>query len=460
MSFFGLFNCCSKPENQKPIEANVFALSEKGKNDLQNEDNISSNIKGSNKNNIDKICEDGKRTKSKNNSNEHMYSFISDNESNKEERESKNSFIQMNEIPLFENKTKNDADNNPSLFSGEGPPSYSKNKRNSDLPKRISYRKSSSNDDNFSNKDKNKTKETDKDKPKDNDYSISGNSPKHLNYEFNFNTVINEEEIELAPKLIVQEKNNSGIFNGKIYHIDAGGESNKEKKNGIVLFGPLIEDDKELEGEDNLQNDIIVYFNKIKSNLKHYFAIYYNSEKASYYLQNMNNDFKRNKYFIYTKISHELILDKEYINEDKQKNSVLFILGEIFISINFEKRNIIQDALDETFKNKNEIQIRVYINKNKNDFQEYKFNEDSERITVGREGCIINIDNRFVSRIHCTIYFKKEIGYWIIEDGDCNGKHSTHGTWLLVSDKYMFNTIEDEFEFKIGNQYFTVNVDE
>ena len=51
------------------------------------------------------------------------------------------------------------------------------------------------------------------------------NQKKKKNKEINidFDNIVLDEEIELAPKLILSEVNNSNLFNGKIIHIDASG---------------------------------------------------------------------------------------------------------------------------------------------------------------------------------------------------------------------------------------------
>ena len=105
-------------------------------------------------------------------------------------------------------------------------------------------------------------------------------STDNLILDFDFSAVILDEEIEIAPKFIVKEKKNNGLFNGKQYEIDAGGEINspRKKRDGIVLFGPPLSSDE----TQDYENDIVTNLSNKKTSLKHYFAIYYSREKASY----------------------------------------------------------------------------------------------------------------------------------------------------------------------------------
>ncbi|MCQ2818285.1 MAG: FHA domain-containing protein [archaeon] len=475
MSFFNFFKCCTRPENQKANEANVFALSDKDGSQIQNNEMSSSLLQNNKIKTGNNSIVEGKKT-NPNNSMEQRYSFIaSENESKKEESESKKGLNSKREIPMFEKEDKLNFDNPPIFNQEDGPPDKSdsirgRNKNSSDLPIKLNQINSnqSENEGSKSNRSSkisnsvhshisNSIQENEKNSEKEKECNSSIVS-KDTGYDFDFNTVILDEEIEIAPKFIVEEKNKCGLLNGKIYHIDAGGEKNspRSKRDGIVLFGPEIEKE-----EDEYQNDIIVNLAKKKTNLKHFFAIYYNRKKVSYFLQNMNTDFTNNKFFIYAKIRSNLILDDKYLGESQSK-SIFLILGEVFVSISLNLKT--EEGEEESGRSQidlsKDMTIKIFTDKKKQEFSEYHYDSESEKITIGREGSTIEIENKFLSRIHCCIYFNKEIGYWVIEDGDGDGKKSTHGTWLFVTDKYMINTLDNEIEFKIGSQCFTLKLEE
>ena len=250
-----------------------------------------------------------------------------------------------------------------------------------------------------------------------------------------FDNIILDEEIELAPKLIISEINQSNLFNGKIIYINASGcnEGLRQKRDGMTFFG-LNEYEK-----DEIVNDIIINLEKdIK--LTKLFVIYYDRKRAHYYIQNLNNDVKENKFLMYIKIYNDYYLS----NEDTLNNYL--ILGRNLISFNLDNDN---DLNIKIFEDKNEF--------NRNKYKEYKFNSSNPHISIGRENCTINLDNPFLSRVHCTFFYNKYINKWRLCDGNGNKKSSTYGTWYILNgNKFELSSLLYDYEVKIGEQLFNI----
>ena len=75
------------------------------------------------------------------------------------------------------------------------------------------------------------------------------------------------------------------------------------------------------------------------------------------------------------------------------------------------------------------------------------------KIYIGRDPeCDITIEDSLLSRIHCTIIYRENVG-WVMRDGkyidgETEGKQSTNGTWLYLMEE---TPIFDGMIFK-GNQ--------
>ena len=191
--------------------------------------------------------------------------------------------------------------------------------------------------------------------------------------------------------------------------------------------------------KDEIVNDIIINLEKdIK--LTKLFVIYYDRKRAHYYIQNLNNDVKENKFLMYIKIYNDYYLS----NEDTLNNYL--ILGRNLISFNLDNEN---DLNIKIFEDKNEF--------NRNKYKEYKFNSSNPHISIGRENCTINLDNPFLSRVHCTFFYNKYINKWKLCDGNGNKKSSTYGTWYILNgNKFELSSLLYDYEVKIGEQLFNI----
>ncbi len=249
-----------------------------------------------------------------------------------------------------------------------------------------------------------------------------------------FDNIILDEEIDSAPKLILSDSKNSNFFNGKKIKINASGciEGLRKKRDGITIFGL-----KQNENEDII-NDIIVNLNEENDNLLNkLFAIYYDRKKVHYYIQNLNYNIKNNKFIICIK------LYDYYINND-EKCLKYFLLGHTIISI---------FILDD-----NSINIKIYNSSNNKKNNEYKYYISDSPISIGRENCLININHNHLSRIHSTLLYDSYKNKWKIIDGDEKGKFSSHGTWIILSDNKFELDYSNNYEVKIGKQFFNIKI--
>ena len=249
-----------------------------------------------------------------------------------------------------------------------------------------------------------------------------------------FDNIILDEEIELAPKLIISDYKNSNLFNGKIIKIDASGFNNgfRQKRDGMTIFGL-----KKMENNEII-NDIIVNFNEQSNySINTLFVIFYDRKKAHYFIQNLNNDIKNNKFMMYIKI-YEYYLENDKYNK-------YFLLGNTIMSVLVSKDNI--------------INLKIFDDKNHEKFNEYKYRINNSPISIGREGCLININNPRLSRTHLTFIFDNSKNKWKIIDGNGLGKYSTHGTWFILSNKkFDLCSNSEDNEVKIGNQKFLIKI--
>jgi pSer/pThr/pTyr-binding forkhead associated (FHA) protein len=78
----------------------------------------------------------------------------------------------------------------------------------------------------------------------------------------------------------------------------------------------------------------------------------------------------------------------------------------------------------------------------------FEFNKSDCPITIGREGCNINIKDKNLSKTHCIIsHLENNKSKWVVDDGD-GIKPSKNGTWILERDCFK---ISDETIVRIGS---------
>ena len=253
-----------------------------------------------------------------------------------------------------------------------------------------------------------------------------------------FDNVILDEEIELAPKLTLTDYKNSNLFNGKIIKIDASGYKNslRGKKDGKTYFGIKNNFDKK-------ENDIIIniYDKKIKNNPL--FVIFYDKNKTRYFIQYLNNDFNNNKLYMTIRIYNELFINKDEIR------LLYLILGKILITLSIGEND---DLCFKIYKNSisNNIENRRIL--------EYNFKISDSPITIGREKCSIILENNFISRVHTTFIYGNN-NKWCLFDGNEKRRHSTHGTWIILNNNFFeLNPLNENYEVKIGEYAFNISI--
>ena len=272
------------------------------------------------------------------------------------------------------------------------------------------------------------------------------------------NIIIYDEEINKSPKLVLMEINKSNIFNGKIIKIDASGYQNglRKKRDGFTFFGINNKKNNENENKENeeILNDIIINLKK-KNNIKNLdrlFTIYYYKQTGHYFIENLNKDLNQNKYFMYIKIYNEFYINENYFE------TVYMLLGHLLVSVTVKGQKLLTIRV---YKNQT-IDENISQNNNNNNnnklFVEYNYTSKRFPITIGRENCTINAENKFLSRHHCVVYYDFTKEKWCISDGNGKGKKSSHGTWIMLNKKNKFELNEnDEFyEVKIGEQKFKI----
>lgn len=259
------------------------------------------------------------------------------------------------------------------------------------------------------------------------------------------NEIILDEEIELAPKLTLKGKGDKNdIFKGKTIHIDAAGEqkSLRNKRDGITFFGIMEKKN------DTYINDVLLNFES-ETTLKRIFAIVYNRKTSNFYLYNLNNDFNLNPFLLYIKIGHEFLIENPSIDNEAPFTTNL-LLGHLLTSLTITP---VQNEISE-------LVIKIFLNKSKNSFQEFKFTNKNSPITLGREHCNICIENKYLSRTHTTFIFDKFKKSWCVFDGNAKGKHSFHGTWLILNNggKFKLSNVDNLYEVRLGNQGFSIEI--
>jgi len=441
--------CCHKGEEK-------YEIIENNLNEEKNYKKIKSKTSNSNKTNSNSkntIMDSNKK-----------YSFIISNSSlinnqeknTKNEKENKSENISENQKIIFSNEQNNEI-NNSNIFLSENENSLintfkKDNKKEQTIISNIIFDNSFTSENSSSLKNithiLNETKSN-----KSSKQILRETKPLLFNSSFqkekkkkkneinlDFDNVILDEEIELAPKLTLTDYNNSNLFNGKIIKIDASGcnEGLRQKRDGMTIFG-LKENEK-----DKIINDIIVNLEENNNfELSKLFVIYYDRKKISYFIQNLNNDIRNNKLIMYIRVYDT------YINDEQNYNLKYFLLGHTIISI-----SILED---------NSLNIKVFDNQKDeydNKCNEYKFHTSNSPISIGRERCLININQKFISRIHANLIYNSYKNQWKIVDGNGKGKFSSHGTWIILSDnKFELNSNSSNYEVRIGKKVFNIKIE-
>lgn len=223
-------------------------------------------------------------------------------------------------------------------------------------------------------------------------------------------------------------------------------KSLRNKKDGFVFFGYLPNNSgNEQENvldiqlppkEADLSTLSLGNTSAINQFIGKYFQIFFNPENLKYYL--LDSGFC---YGTFVKIQSETILkDNTLINIGNSYISVSigFEDDTIFSEPNIELNKKIPSQPNKDYNNNLNLKI---MSKNVT-YDPVNFQPTKSSIRVGRsQNCEVVVEDNMLSRIHCTIEFRKNVG-WVIRDGVYNSnkdgnievKASTNGTWLFASE--------------------------
>ena len=307
------------------------------------------------------------------------------------------------------------------------------------------------------NKNKNNNKELDKVKryinnKNNEDNSFSSFSSKQINKGIVIFGYRPDKKNKQPIKEQLYIENNNKKYN-KIKRVEKSSK-NKESINTIYdnfnfdnidIQVPPWDDDKEKEKITqlstliNTNQNINLNMSNFFGNKKYgcFFYIYFNPDYMKYYVKDCGMS-----YGTFINIQNEIILKDNYIIN----------IGDTFLAIsigienkalfnkqkdNFLLKNKIMSISDSEYNNNLNLKI---ISKDKT-YDPVNFLPTKSKIKIGRGlNCEIVIDDILLSRVHCTIEYKNNIG-WIIRDGYKNKENieesmdirsSTNGTWLYA----------------------------
>ena len=206
------------------------------------------------------------------------------------------------------------------------------------------------------------------------------------------------------------------------------GKSLRNKKDGNTYFGILSP--KKENNDINIDFSTIDFLNNInnfKDNDIQYgrqFKIRFDINENCYFIKDCSYG---SGYGTFMKIINETkIKDNTLINIGD--NYVVFTLG---VDDNYENSENVENV--ENIENEKVLGIKVFRGEINN--YSYVFNQkQTKKITIGKnENCNIVLEDNILDDIHCTIEYKKLLG-WFINDG-YNNKKSENGTWLGFSEE-------------------------
>jgi len=242
-------------------------------------------------------------------------------------------------------------------------------------------------------------------------------------------------------KLTIKNKNGleNSLLKRKANRKGKNKDKEKEKEeSNIVYFGFQREDD--LDKNPNIDYLLYpkedFYDNKF---IGRHFQIRYDTKEKLYYIKDLGFGFGT-----FIKLTKDI----------KIKDNFLINIGETYIVFSLNK-NEEENENNKEIDEKNKINIKVFSGDEKCD--NYNFDCFSNpTIIIGRnEYCDVSIDDKMLSRVHCSVYFvdseKEEEGGWYLKDGNLEGKKSTNDTWFYSAEETL---IEDKMIFKTNHNLF------
>ena len=265
--------------------------------------------------------------------------------------------------------------------------------------------------------------------------------------------VITEDVNERYPNLLIKEIEGKCLNKNNLIITPAGlKNSPRYYGDGIVFFGRKLFDDT----NKYIINDVILVnlptFHPLYKYDNHFFVIFFNSKKRTYFIRTYTEQFERDNnsdevnscekthsfslnYFMVKIVSPYILSNKEFIVIN---DKVMFV--EI-------------SSLSNDYSLLN-IMIIPKHNK-KTEMKSYVFSsQDKKRVVIGREtNCdIVFENNKNISKIHCTFYYKSADNKWVIKDG--GDKKSLNGTYIMPRHSY---ELKDGCEIKtLANSKFKI----
>ncbi len=257
--------------------------------------------------------------------------------------------------------------------------------------------------------------------------------------------------VDKADILEIEIINSLTLQRGLKIEINAlGMTSNSERKafDGNTFFGFLGDNENEEEGI-NMNNDVdfvvkprdINYENRA---LGRHFRIRFDLNLMGYLIKDLGCG-----YGTFKKITEET----------KLKDSYLINIGNSYIVCTFgvDEYDVNEKGIVDGDKMLN---IKVFSEVPKT--EPFFYNpQQIKRIYVGRDiSCNIIVDDTLLSRVHCTIEYKENEG-WFISDGKIGdedlyeNRPSTNGTWLYLIEE---SPIKDKMIFKSNQNVYECHI--
>ena len=232
-------------------------------------------------------------------------------------------------------------------------------------------------------------------------------------------------ELKILESLYFQEGftikiNALGLIEKSLRHIKDGNtffgiiSSNDEQNSKNIDFSTGNEKIENQSNKDNNDNNIHINYGR-------QFVIRYDLDDNCYFIKDCSMS---SGYGTFMKI----------INEIKIKDNTLINIGNNYLVFTFGVDSLEPEENDIITNEKEKIlSIKVFRGELTN--YSYVFNQSQiDKIYIGNnEECNIVLNDNLSDDFHCSIEYKKDIG-WVICDGYHN-KYSENGTWICLSEE-------------------------
>ena len=229
-------------------------------------------------------------------------------------------------------------------------------------------------------------------------------------------------ELTIIESLYFQEG-----FTIKINSLGLVGKSLRNVKDGNTFFGKIPPNEE-------LNNKMIDFstVNEKNSNLNNN----ENNSSEEYGRQfRIRYDLGENSYFIKDcSFGSGYGTFMKVVKEKRIKDNTLINIGNNYVVFTLGVDELEPDENDiPDYEREKVLSVKVFKGELIN--YSYAFNQSQiNKILIGNnEECNIVLDDNLLDDIHCSIEYKKEIG-WVINDG-YNNKKSETGTWICLSEE-------------------------